>query len=269
MKLTRRKLLQQSNWNDWQAYKFLQLNQYDAQGMFGLPVFKSEGDAIFHLVWTYNIKAVDGRKKACCVCDGSTRSGQVLVLAETYANCVDQTSAHLFYAVASAKNLLIFGADVLNAFAEAPPPKQPFFIHPDTAFCEWWTKHLKRIPIQPGQIIPILSAMQGHPESPQLWEKHADQILQEIGLKSTVHEPCLYSGIFDGNRALLMHQVDNFVVTVLDSRTADILMDLINKKISIPIKRQGYLDMYNGVDVLQTKHYICINVKTFIEKAFE
>ncbi len=112
----------------------MQLNQYNAQNMFGMPVFASEDDAIFHLVWTYNIKAVDGRKKARCVCDGSTQSGKVLVLAETYANCVDHTIARLFYAVASAKNLLIFGADVSNAFAEAPPPKQPFFIRPDKAF---------------------------------------------------------------------------------------------------------------------------------------
>ncbi len=84
--------------------------------MFGLLVYKSEGGTIFHLVWTYNIKAVDGRKKAQCVCDRSTRSGQVLVLAETYANCVEQTCACLFYAVASAGNLLIFSADDLNAF---------------------------------------------------------------------------------------------------------------------------------------------------------
>jgi hypothetical protein len=37
----------------------------------------TEDDAVFHLIWTYSIKAVDGRKKARCVCDGSTRSGQV------------------------------------------------------------------------------------------------------------------------------------------------------------------------------------------------
>jgi hypothetical protein len=93
MKLTRGKLLQQSDWQDWQESEYLQLNQYHSQGMFGSPVATKEGDAIFHLVWTYNIKAVDGRKKARCVCDGSTRSGKVLVLAETYANCAEQTSA--------------------------------------------------------------------------------------------------------------------------------------------------------------------------------
>ena len=99
--------------------------------MFGDPNETNEGDAIFHLVWTYNIKAVDGRKKARCVCDGSTCSGKVLVLAKTYANCIEQTSSRLFYAVAAAENLLVCGADVSNAFAEAPPPQQPFFIKPN------------------------------------------------------------------------------------------------------------------------------------------
>jgi hypothetical protein len=98
MKLTCGKLIQQTDWSDWQESN-LQLNQYNSQGMFGDPVETNEGDAIFHLVWTYNIKAVDGRKKACCVCDGSTCSGKVLVLAETYANCVKQTSSCLFYAL--------------------------------------------------------------------------------------------------------------------------------------------------------------------------
>ena len=103
MKLTQGKLIQQEDWNDWLQLEYLQLDQYHAQGMFGLPIAPAEGKTIFHLVWTYNIKAVDGRKKTRCICDGSSRSGQVLVLAETYANCMEQTSAWLFYMVAAAK----------------------------------------------------------------------------------------------------------------------------------------------------------------------
>jgi hypothetical protein len=203
MKLTRGKLLQQEDRMDWQALEYLQLDQHNAQGMFGSPVAATEEDAIFHLVWTYAIKTVDGRKKARCVCDGSTRSGMVRVLAETYANCVDQTSARLFYAVAAAENMLVFGADVSNAFAEAPPPKQGFFIRPDRAFNEWWVQHKRLPPISPGHVIPILSAMQGHPESPRLWEKHTDEILRKIGLMPTVHEPCLYLGKIHGNGSCL------------------------------------------------------------------
>lgn len=60
-------------------------------------------------------------------------------------------------------------------FAEAPPPKQGFYIRPDAAFHAWWTLHKGRPPIPPNHVIPILSAMQGHPEAPRLWEKHADK----------------------------------------------------------------------------------------------
>ena len=175
----------------------------------------------------------------------------------------------MFYAIAAAENLLVYGADVSNAFAEAPPPKQGFYIYPDRAFNEWWVRHLHRPPLDPGQVIPILSAKQGHPESPRLWEKHADSILQDIGMTPTVHEPCLYSGIINGKRTLLKRQVDDFAIAAPDERTATILLDLIDDELSIPMKRQGFLDMYNGIDVLQTRDYIKISTTTFIDKICE
>ena len=65
MRLTRGKLLKQDDWSDWQGSEYLQLDQYDAQGMFGEPVAVTQEDAVFHLVWTYTIKRwMDGRKHA-------------------------------------------------------------------------------------------------------------------------------------------------------------------------------------------------------------
>ena len=193
----------------------------------------------------------------------------VRILAETYANCVDQTSARLFYAVAAAENLLVLGADVSNAFANAPPPKQGFYVRPDRAFTEWWVHHKKLPPIPPGHVIPILLAMQGHPESPRLWEKHADEILCDIGITPTIHEPCLSSGKNHGQRVLFLRQVDDFAIAVPNAKTSNILMDMIDDRLMIPIKFQGYLDMYNGIDIPQTCYYIKINLKTFIDKIFK
>jgi hypothetical protein len=102
MKLTWGKLMNQDDWTNWQASEFLQLDQYDEQAMFGNPVSTKDNNAIFHLVWMYAIKTVNGRKKAHCVCGGSSRSGSVQILDKTYANCVDQTSSHLLYAIAAA-----------------------------------------------------------------------------------------------------------------------------------------------------------------------
>jgi hypothetical protein len=75
--------------------------------MFVQPVPIQDDMAVFHSVWTYAIKAVDSRKKARWACDGSPRTGQAKILDETYANCVDQTSSRLFYAIAAVENLLI------------------------------------------------------------------------------------------------------------------------------------------------------------------
>ncbi len=91
-------------------------------------------------------------------------------------------------------------------------------------------------PISHGQMIPILSAMQGHPESPRLWEKHADAILRELGLTPTIHESCLYSGIINGKRLILMRPVDDFAIAAPDSHTADLLLDMLDEKLSILIK---------------------------------
>ena len=161
---------------------------------------------------------------------------------------------------------MVFGADVTNAFAEAPPPKQGFSIRPDRAFHEWWTIHKGRKPIPHGHVVPILSAMQGHPESPRLWDKHADAILRALGLKPTIHEPCLYSGIINGNRVLFKRQVDDFAIAAPDQRTANVLFDMIDDSLTYPLKRMGLIDMFNGMDILQTRDYVKISVRTYIER---
>jgi hypothetical protein len=128
MRLMCGRLIQQDDRTDWQHSKYLQLNQYSDQGCFGDPTAVEKDDAMFHLVWTYNIKALDGQKNARCVCDGSSHSGSIKVLNKVFANCVDQTSSCLFYAFAAAENLLVFGCGICNAFVEAPPPRQGFYI---------------------------------------------------------------------------------------------------------------------------------------------
>jgi hypothetical protein len=264
-KLTRRILLQQDDWDEWSASEFIQLDQYAKQHMFGDPCQVTKTSAVFNLIWTYVIKELDGRKKARCTCDGSTRGGQVRILDHTFANSIDQTGSRIFYAVAAAENLLVFGADVSNAFGEAPPPKQGFYIRPDTAFCEWYkARYGKDIP--QGYVVPVLAAMQGHPESPRLWEKHCDRILRKIGLTPTTHEPCLYSGTMESERVYFKRQVDDFAIACKQERTATIIFDAIDFELQIPIKRQGLLTLFNGLDVLQSRWYIKISVQTYLSK---
>jgi hypothetical protein len=96
--------------------------------------------------------------------------------------------------------------------------------------------------------------------------KHTDAILCNVRLVPTTHEPCLYAGTVNSKQVLLKRQVNDFAIAAPDQLTANILLDMIDKSLFIPMKRQGFLDMYNGVDVLQTWDYIKISCTTFINK---
>jgi hypothetical protein len=58
------RLIKQDDWQEWISSEFTQLDQFEAQGMFGSPQHVTSDDTVFNLVWTYNIKEVNNRKKA-------------------------------------------------------------------------------------------------------------------------------------------------------------------------------------------------------------
>jgi hypothetical protein len=49
-KLTRRKLLDQDDWKEWESSEHLQLDQYERQFMFGTPCKPTKKSAVFNLI---------------------------------------------------------------------------------------------------------------------------------------------------------------------------------------------------------------------------
>ena len=111
--------------------------------------------------------------------------------------------------------------------------------------------------------------MQGHPESPCLWERHTDRIIRGLGLIPTIHKPYVYSGLIEGERVLLKRQVDNFELAVTIEHIALIVFDAIDNLLTFPMKRMGLVTLFNGIDVLQTRDYIKISVETYITNICE
>ena len=105
--------------------------------MVGQPIRPTSNVTVFQLVWTYVGKVLDKHKRAPCACGGSARSGQVRILKHTYAGCIEHTSSRIFYALATAEGMLVFGADVTNTFGDAPPLQQGLNILPDKVFHDW------------------------------------------------------------------------------------------------------------------------------------
>ena len=109
--------------------------------------------------------------------------------------------------------------------------------------------------------------MQGHPESGKLWQDFINGILlNKIGFKNSVHEPCLYQLNRFGEKILLLRQVDDFALACDSEETANRIWDLIKNKLVADLDWQGLIQRFNGIDVQQHQDYIHINCKTYIDK---
>jgi hypothetical protein len=118
------------------------------------------------------------------------------------------------WALIAALNFVGLGIDVSNAFAEAPPPKDPFYMQVDAQFQDWWTQCLGKPHIPEGYVIPILKNLQGHPEGPRLWDTHIRGIIcNSLGFATTTHEQCFYyKRTKTDGLILILRQVDDFII---------------------------------------------------------
>ncbi len=191
-----------------------------------------------------------------------------VTLAETYASALDQTASRVFWAATAIYNLVTIGADAANAFAEAPPPVAPLYVHVDEPYREWYkARYGKDIP--KGHVMRVKKALQGHPESARLWALLIDKVIRELDLKPCTHEPNLYytpDYANTGKMVLFLRQVDDFAIACQDTETADAVIEAINSKMTIEVKKLGMITRFNGVDVLQTRHYVKLSNATYIKK---
>ena len=270
-KLTRRFLIQQEDWPDWQKSEHKQLNQYEQQNTFGLPCQLPQGSNLLPLLWTYMVKDC-GTKKARCVCNGSSKMKGTVTLGDTYAGSLEQTGSRIFWSATALYNFITIGADASNAFAEAPAPIAPLYVSIDRQYHEWYKDKYPDKPALPTDfVLPVQGALQGHPESARLWAKLIDRIIKELNLIPCTHEPCLYyTKNYDntGKTVLFLRQVDDFAVACEDKTIAAQVIERINSKMTINVKSLGTISRFNGIDVEQKREYIKIYNRTYIEKMF-
>jgi hypothetical protein len=107
--------------------------------------------------------------------------------------------------------------------------------------------------------LPVLHALQGHPESGRLWEVHITSILQseQFGFQSTTYDKSIYSTTYQDERILLLRQVDDFALACSREEIAKDLYAQIGKRLQLPsetmppFKYLGLLTDFNGMDIHQ------------------
>jgi len=269
-KFMAKQIRQSPDYAEWRKSQFQQLDMYEEQNMFGPPEPRKPNMNVWKLLWTYVQKPPpDGRKKARCVVDGSKRGRKNATVGHTFTNALAQNGERVFWALSAKLGLVVTGADVSNAFAEAPAPEEPLYILTDDVFHDWWVNHKGRPPFPTGWVCKVNYALQGHPEAPRLWEKHIHKIIKNIEFKATHHEPCLYSITYKQEYILFLRQVDDFAIATTIASTANEIINLIDGFLRIQIKSLGILQMFNGIDVVQSRYYIKLHCGTYLYKTLK
>jgi hypothetical protein len=272
---TRSKLMKLSTWPEWRAGEHQQLDRFDLLGMHGQPCPppKPGIGAVISPLWNYAIKASGQRRSRRCG-DGSTRRAPALRhLTKTYSSCVSQTAERLFIALSATLNYVIYKGDVRDAYAHSPGPEMPTYIRICDQFADWYLEK-KGLPVNREHVIPLLRALQGHPEAGRLWEEHINGILlgPEFGFTNMTHETNIYQGTYDGVKILLLRQVDDFLLSAPEPSIADKIYTWICELLhqpaekDIPFVNEGIDTEFNGVDVLQTRDYIKVSSASYIHR---
>jgi hypothetical protein len=102
---------------------------------------------------------------------------------------VEQPIQRLFFALAAANTMKVYGGDATDAFAHSPPPDTPTFVHVDEAYAEWYEDRFGTV-LGRHLVLPVPYALQGHPESGRLWEATINAIISHptLAFKSTTRD---------------------------------------------------------------------------------
>ena len=111
-----------------------------------------------------------------------------------------------------------------------------------------------------------MRALQGHPESSKLWEKHINNIMfsNEHNFKTTTHDWTIYKTIYKGNIVFLLRQVNNFALACKQESTAKESYNVIGRSLRLekepcdPFSYLGLVKDFNGVYIEQSSEYIQI-----------
>ena len=146
----------------------------------------------------------------------------------------------------------------------------------DEAYADWYFWKTGR-KIDRSKVLPVLHALQGHPESGKLWESHINSILfpPELNFRCTTHDPTIYSTTFRGVKVLLLRQVDDFALASPDEDIAKMIYDIIGKRLMLPgedkppFAYMGLVDDYNGVQIKESSDFVSISAGKYIDRVLK
>lgn len=91
-------------------------------------------------------------------------------------------------------------------------------------------------------------------------------IILDLHFTNCAHEPCLYVHKYSKTPVYLLRQVDDFTIAAHSVEYATTFLHSIQSKLKQPLEYLGIINMYNGLNITQSQHFIKISCSTYIKK---
>ena len=278
---TRRRLMQLSNWHEWQAADDKQLDSHFDAGTIGMAVPRPKKDPlkpsqVFRLHWARLVKASGVRKSRACL-DGSKRAAPWLrMMVQTYSSCVELPCLRAFIAICVNRGYYICFGDVENTYQQSLPPSIDCYLDIDDTVADWYFRRFGIRLDKMKEVIPLYRALQGHPEAGVLWERMiTDILINKMGFRNTTHEKNLYTGSVDGEEVLVCRQVDDFASGAATRTAAERFIEIVRTHVRAEFASmgvelpEGMYQRFNGIDVFQTRDYVKLSAESYIDRMMQ
>jgi hypothetical protein len=76
-------------------------------------------------------------------------------------------------------------------------------------------------------------------------------------------------GLIDGQQVLFMRQVDDFAVAAPTEQIANRVFNILDDRLTFPMKCIGLISLFNGLDIAQTADFVKILCSTYLDKVLQ
>ena len=241
----------------WTQEEWKNAMQIELDGLRDLGTFKvvprPTGRSVIGGRWVLAKKTgSDGstKYKARYVCKGYSQIHGI-DFNETWSPTLRGQSIRLLVALSAADGSKLRHLDVKNAFVNAPLEEELYVEIPYGApgygsDCVW----------------KLQKALYGLKQAGREWNKMLATGLRKLDFKQTVSDPCLFVGQGEFARIIVGVYVDDCIVKYHEDNKMRRLLSKLQKE--FPIKDEGELKSFVGVEVTHTKEYIKLHQSSYL-----
>lgn len=175
---------------------------------------------------------------------------------ETFSPVVRNSTVRLLFALSVNLNLEINHIDVTTAFLNSELIETIFMTQPEGYEIN-------------NKVCLLKKSIYGLKQSSRMWNKQVEKLLQKLGYKISLYEPCVFYKKISNSIVIIALYVDDFIIFSNNNEEKNLLIKVLSE--NFKIKDLGEIKKCLGLNITRDniKHEIRINQKDYILKLLD